>query len=195
MRIIVGLGNPGRKYELTKHNVGFEVVALLHSDIHAGKFRRQDFSLVSEGRLGTEDLLLVKPQTFMNSSGMAVAALVSRYDVPLEDLCVIYDDINLDLGVLRIRRKGSSGGHKGVQSIINSLGDNSFPRLRIGIGQPPGRIDAIDYVLREFSNKDREQIEPMEHMAVDALKIMILEGVDSVMNRFNVRQSDESVGL
>ena len=164
-------------------------------EIKAGEFRRQDFALVAEGRLGTEDLLLVKPQTFMNSSGVAVAALMSRYDVPLAALCVIYDDINLDLGLLRIRRKGSAGGHKGVQSIVDSLGDNSFPRLRIGIGQPPGRMDAIDYVLSEFSDKEREQIEPMEYMAVDALKIMILEGTDPAMNRFNVRQSDESVGL
>ena len=191
MKIIVGLGNPGRKYKLTKHNVGFEVVDLFRHEIQAGRSRRRDSSLVSMGRLGTEELALAKPQTFMNSSGTAVAALLSRYDVPLENLYVVYDDLNLDLGVLRIRRKGSAGGHKGVKSIIDSLGDHSFPRLRIGIGQPPGRMDAMDYVLSKFSDKEREQIDPMEYMAVDALKMMILQGVDPAMNRFNVRQKTE----
>lgn len=190
MRIIVGLGNPGSKYEFTRHNVGFEVIDLFCREIGAGEFGRRDFSLVTEGRLGTEDLVLAKPQTFMNDSGAAVASLMSRYDVSLADLYVIYDDLNLDLGILRIRRKGSAGGHKGVQSIIDSLGGHSFARLRIGIGQPPERMDAIDYVLSEFSDKEREQIAQMEYMAVDALKIMILEGAESAMNKFNTRQKD-----
>ena len=185
MKLIVGLGNPGKKYEFTKHNVGFEIIDLLHNEICAGKSRRQDLSLVANGQLEEEKLILAKPQTFMNSSGVAVAALMSKYDIPLENLCVIYDDLDLDLGVLRIRRKGSAGGHKGMKSIIASLGSELFPRLRIGIGQPSGRMDAIDYVLSKFSNKQREQLEHVEHMAVDALKTMILDGAESAMNRFN----------
>lgn len=185
MKLIVGLGNPGKKYEFTKHNVGFEIIDLLHDEISAGKSGRQNLSLVSKGLLEAEKLILAKPQTFMNSSGAAVASLMSEYNVSLEDLCVIYDDLDLDLGVLRIRSKGSAGGHKGMKSIIGSLGSQLFPRLRIGIGQPPGRMDAIDYVLRKFSKKQREQLEHVEHMAVDAVKTMILDGAESAMNRFN----------
>ncbi len=193
MKLIVGLGNPGRKFELTRHNVGFEIIDLFHREICAGKPKRQNLSLVAEGRLENADLILAKPQTFMNSSGVAVAALMSEYDVQLEDLCVVYDDLDLDLGILRIRRKGSAGGHKGMKSIIGSLGSQSFSRLRIGIGQPPGRMDAIDYVLSKFSDKDREQIEHVEHIAVDALKAMILDSTDSAMNKFNVRQVDGAI--
>jgi PTH1 family peptidyl-tRNA hydrolase len=200
LKLIVGLGNPGRKYELTRHNVGFEIIDLFCREVCASvgagleRARRQDFALVVKGRLGTEgrqtgmSVLLAKPQTFMNSSGVAVASLVSKYGVLLEDLYVIYDDLNLDLGVLRIRRSGSAGGHKGLKSIIDSLGSQSFPRLRVGIGQPPQRTEAIDYVLSRFSTQEREQIEQMEQMAVEALRVMILDGIDSAMNKFNVRQ-------
>ncbi len=188
MKLIVGLGNPGKKYELTRHNVGFEIIDLFCQEIRVGKMRRQDFSLIAEGRLGTEELILAKPQTFMNSSGIAVSSLVSKYSTPLDDLYVVYDDIDLDLGILRIRRKGSAGGHKGMKSIINSLGTQSFPRMRIGIGQPPQEMDSIDYVLSRFSDQEREQIHQVERLAIEALKIMILDGIDSAMNEFNVRQ-------
>ena len=113
---------------------------------------------------------------------------MSRYGVSLDDLCVIYDDLNLDLGILRIRRKGSTGGHKGLKSIIDSLGSQSFPRLRVGIGQSPEGVKAIAHVLSRFSTEEREQIDQTEQMAVDALKIIISDGIDSAMNRFNVRQ-------
>ncbi len=188
MKLIVGLGNPGKKYELTRHNVGFEIIDLLRGEIRAGKAKRQDFSLVIKGRLVGEDLILAKPQTSMNLSGMAVALLMSRYGVSLDDLCVIYDDLNLDLGILRIRRKGSTGGHKGLKSIIDSLGSQSFPRLRVGIGQSPEGVNAIAHVLSRFSTEEQEQIDQTKHMAVDALKIIISDGIDSAMNRFNVRQ-------
>lgn len=193
MKLIVGLGNPGKKYELTRHNVGFEIVDLLNREVRGGKFRRHNFSLVAVTSLEDERLILAKPQTFMNSSGVAVASLVSEYDVALEDLFVIYDDLNLDMGFLRIRSKGSAGGHKGIKSIISSLETQSFSRLRVGIGQPPEQMDVMDYVLGRFSDKDREEIERMEYMALDALKVMILDGIEPAMNRFNARQRDESV--
>jgi len=189
LKLIVGLGNPRRKYELTRHNVGFEVIDLFHREVHAGAIKLQSLSLVAEGRLDTVDIILAKPQTFMNSSGKAVASLVSSYSIPLEDLYVIYDDLNLDLGILRIRRGGSAGGHKGVKSIIDSLGSQSFPRLRIGIGQPSQQMDVMDYVLGRFSVQEREQIEQTEQMAVEALKVMILDGIDSAMNGFNIRRN------
>jgi len=207
MKLIVGLGNPGEKYELTRHNAGFEVIDLFRREICAksNPWHHESSSLISEARLETqalekleqrvlgasaprEDLILAKPQTFMNSSGTAVSALASKYNVPMEDLYVIYDDIDLELGLLRIRRGGSAGGHKGVRSIIESLGSHSFPRLRIGIGQPPPEMDAIDYVLSRFSDQEREQIQQVEQIAVEALKTMILEGIDSAMNKFNARQ-------
>ena len=188
MKLIVGLGNPGKKYELTRQNVGFEIIEMFCREIRAGKMRRQDFSLMVEGRLGMEELILAKPQTFMNSSGIAVSSLVSKYRVPLDDLYVVYDDIDLDLGILRIRRKGSAGGHKGMKSIIDSLGNQSFPRMRIGIGQPPEEMDSIDYVLSRFSDQERDQIDQVEKLAIEALKVMILDGIDPAMNEFNVRQ-------
>jgi PTH1 family peptidyl-tRNA hydrolase len=191
LKLIVGLGNPGKKYELTRHNVGFEVIDLFCNEIQAGKARRENLSLVAEGRLGTEELILAKPQTFMNSSGLAVSSLVSKYGFQLDDIYVVYDDLNLDLGILRIRRKGSAGGHKGVKSIINSLGSQLFPRLRIGIGYLDQRTEAIDYVLGKFSYAERQQIEQTELMAVDALKLMICDGIESAMNNFNVRQEIE----
>jgi len=191
LKLIVGLGNPGRKYELTRHNVGFEVIDLLCDEIRAGRTKRQNFSLVAEGRLETEHLILAKPQTFMNSSGVAVSSLVSKYGVQLDDLYVIYDDLNLDMGILRIRRRGSAGGHKGVKSIISSLGSQLFPRLRIGIGQMDRGTEAIDYVLSKFSHDEREQIDQTEYMAVDALKVMIRDGIDPAMNKYNVRQEIE----
>ena len=191
MKLIVGLGNPGKKYELTRHNVGFEVIDLLCNEIRAGKTKRQNFSLVTEGRLETEHLILAKPQTFMNSSGVAVSSLVSKYGVQLDDIYVVYDDLNLDLGVLRIRRRGSAGGHRGVKSIISSLGSQLFPRLRIGIGQMDRGTEAIDHVLSKFSHDEREQIDQTEYMAVDALKVMIRDGIDPAMNKYNVRQEIE----
>jgi len=189
LKLIVGLGNPDKKYKLTRHNVGFEIIDLFCREIRAGKMRRQDFSLAAAGSLGPEELILAKPQTFMNSSGIAVSSLVSKYSVPLDDLYVVYDDIDLDLGILRIRRKGSAGGHKGMKSIINSLGSQSFPRMRIGIGQPPQEMDSIDYVLSRFSDQEREQIDQVEKLAIEAMKVMILDGIDPAMNEFNVRQT------
>ena len=189
MKLIVGLGNPSNKYEYTRHNVGFDVIDLFRHELQLGKnFRKEHHSLVIEGQLESNRLLLAKPQTFMNSSGIAVQALVLDYEIPLEDIIVIYDDLNLEFGFLRVRRSGSAGGHKGVKSIIESLGNQSFPRIRIGIGQPSQDTEVIDYVLSRFTSNEREEIEKAEQSAVEALKIMILEGVEPAMNKFNTRQ-------
>jgi PTH1 family peptidyl-tRNA hydrolase len=189
LKLIVGLGNPSNKYEYTRHNVGFDVIDLFRYELQLGKnFRKEHHSLVIEGQLESNRLLLAKPQTFMNSSGIAVQDLALDYEIPLEDIIVIYDDLNLEFGFLRIRRSGSAGGHKGVKSIIESLGSQSFPRIRIGIGQPSQDTEVIDYVLSRFTSKEREEIEKAEQSAVEALKIMILEGVEPAMNKFNTRQ-------
>lgn len=191
MKLIVGLGNPGKKYELTRHNVGFEIIDLFRREIGAGKAKSVDFALITEGQLNGERIILAKPQTFMNSSGMAVSLLISRFSISLEDLWVIYDDIDLEFGMIRIRRSGSGGGHKGLRSIINHIKSQSFPRLRVGIGQPPRGMDAIDHVLSKFSSQEREEMDQAEQTAVEALRVMILDGMDSAMNRFNVRQKSE----
>lgn len=193
MKLIVGLGNPGKKYELTRHNVGFEVIDLFCNEIGAGRARRQNLSLVMQGQLGTEDLILAKPQTFMNSSGVAISSLVSAYGIQLDNLYVVYDDLDLDLGILRIRRKGSAGGHRGMKSIISSLGTQFFPRLRIGIGQLDRGTEAIDYVLGRFTHRERQQVQQTEYMAADALRVMICGGINSAMNKFNVRQEIEEI--
>lgn len=189
MKLIVGLGNPGEKYKLSRHNVGFDVIDLFrHEVVLRSSERYQDFSLITEALLDREELILAKPQTFMNSSGKAVSALAQHYNIPIEDIFVIYDDLNLELGLLRIRRNGSAGGHKGVQSIIDYLGSQNFPRLRIGIGQPPQDMEVIDYVLGDFTPEERDVIEKTKLMATEALKMIILQGLEPVMNKFNSRQ-------
>ncbi len=191
MKLIVGLGNPTPKYEYTRHNVGFDIVDLFCHEIGLKPdFREEYHSLILNGQLGSQEIILAKPQTFMNSSGTAVNAIVSNYNIPLEDIIVIYDDLNLELGLIRIRRGGSAGGHKGVKSIIESLGSEAFPRIRIGIGQPPKGIEAIDFVLSRFSSEEREVIDKTEKLAVDAIKVIISEGIESAMNKFNSRQKE-----
>lgn len=189
MKLIVGLGNPGEKYKLSRHNVGFDVIDLFRREVTIKSTERNRFfSLITEAQLEHEELILAKPQTYMNSSGKAVSALALNYNIPVEHIYVIYDDLNLELGLLRIRRSGSAGGHKGVQSIIDSLESQNFPRLRIGIGQPPQDVDAIDYVLGDFTPEERNIIEKTEIMASEALKMILLQGIEPVMNKFNSRQ-------
>ena len=192
LKLIVGLGNPSEKYEQTRHNVGFDVVDLFCHELGVQpNFRRDFHSLVLEGHLESQKVILAKPQTYMNLSGTAVHAIVSYYDIPLEDIIVIYDDLNLELGLIRVRRGGSAGGHKGVKSIIESLGSEAFPRIRIGIGQPPQNMEIIDFVLSRFTKEEREEIEKVEQIAIEAIKVMIFEGIDNAMNKFNVRQKDK----
>ena len=192
MKLIVGLGNPTPKYEQTRHNVGFDVIDLFCHEIGVKpNFREEYHSLILNGQLESQEIILAKPQTFMNSSGTAVSAIVSNYNIQLEDMIVIYDDLNLELGLIRIRRSGSAGGHKGVKSIIESLGSEAFPRIRIGIGQPPQGTEAIDFVLSKFSPEEREVIDEAEKLAIEAIKVIIFEGIENAMNKFNSRQRDK----
>jgi PTH1 family peptidyl-tRNA hydrolase len=185
MKIIVGLGNPGFTYRRTRHNLGFMVVAALAR--HRGiRFRRGRFqSTQAEGRIGREHVLLVRPQTFMNRSGACVAALARHFDCPFEDLLVICDDVNLDIGKLRLRRSGSAGGHKGLQSVIDHLRSRQFPRLRLGVGQPPEGIDMMSYVLSPFRRSDRTTVKDLIPRAAQAAEAWVYYGLDEAMNRFN----------
>ncbi|HID65408.1 MAG TPA: aminoacyl-tRNA hydrolase, partial [Aquificaceae bacterium] len=151
IRLLVGLGNPGKEYEKTRHNVGFMVIDELVKSLRAKKPSEEALSLVYKIRIGGKEVFLAKPLTYMNNSGAAVYNLLEEYGLSPEQMIVIYDDLDLPLGTIRLRLKGSSGGHKGVESIIKYIGTQNFPRLRIGIGRPKKKEDVVKYVLSPFS--------------------------------------------
>lgn len=185
MKLIFGLGNPGRQYERTRHNLGFQVLDIL-ARRHNVVFGPHKFNaFAARLRLNCEDALLIKPMTYMNLSGDAVAPIVRFYKVPLEDVLVIYDDWDLPLGTLRMRPKGGPGSHRGMMSIINRLGTSHFPRLRIGIGRPPENMDPADYVLTRFNEDEEEIIAIAREYAADAVEIWIREGIERAMERAN----------
>ena len=189
VKLIVGLGNPGIRYAQTKHNVGFRVIDALYEKLCQRDTEPRPThtsicnSLVIETTWHNTAIILAKPMTYMNNSGAAVAALVRRFEIPLPELCVVYDDVHLDIGVLRIRRKGSDGGQKGMKSIIHHLGTTDFPRLRIGIGEPIGGL--VDYVLTEFSEDEEIEIAHTVDRAVDALETLVRDDILTTMNKFN----------
>ena len=185
MKLIVGLGNPGPRYENTKHNVGFWVIDELLRRTLATNMESLCQSLVVRADWHDLEVIFAKPMTYMNRSGEAVAALIHRFDASIEDICVVYDDIHLDCCMLRMRRKGSDGGHNGMRSIIHALDTQVFPRLRIGIGEPEENL--IDYVLSEFSQAQREEMDFVVQRAADALETFVTDGVQAAMSRFNRR--------
>jgi len=187
VKLIVGLGNPGIRYEDTKHNVGFRVIDTLQTQLSAGKLPRNLIckSLVMQATWHDLPIILAKPMTYMNNSGIAVAALIKQFEIPLSELCIIYDDIHLDLGVLRMRQKGSDGGQKGMKSIIHHLGTTAFPRLRIGIGEPIGNL--TDYVLTDFTEDEEIEIAHTIDRAVGALETFVKDDILTAMNQFNRR--------
>jgi peptidyl-tRNA hydrolase, PTH1 family len=183
--LIVGLGNPGRQYRDNRHNVGFAVVDRLGSHLDFSFSRVQFRSLVADVRHEGRRLLAAKPQTYMNESGQAVGALVRFFKIPVENLLVVYDDVDLPYGTLRLRPEGGSAGQKGVASIIERLGTKEFPRLRVGVGRPPGRMPAAAYVLQNFSKEEAELLPEILDRAVDASLTFVSEGLESAMNKFN----------
>lgn len=185
MKVLVGLGNPGKKYAGTRHNVGFDVIAELSRRHGASKPKSRFDAELSESGIGGEKVLLAAPQTFMNASGRAVRQLVDFFQLPISDLLVICDDINLPLGRLRIRKSGSAGGQKGLENVIQHLGAN-VPRLRIGVGQPPQHLDSADYVLDRFHKSELAAIDEATGRAADAVEMWVIDGIDQAMNRFNV---------
>ena len=185
MYLIAGLGNPTREYEKTRHNVGFSVIDVLADKYNIDVSDRKHKALCGRGVIEGEKVLLLKPQTFMNLSGESIREAVDYYKIDPEDIIVIYDDISLEPGQLRIRRKGSAGGHNGIKNIIAHLGTQEFPRIKVGVGDKPPRMDLADYVLSRFSKEDREKMEQAFKDAADAVEVMITEGADAAMNRFN----------
>ena len=183
--LIVGLGNPGAKYADNRHNVGFRCVECLARTHGLAFSRRQKRALVAMGTLRRRSVILAKPRTFMNKSGYPVASLVNFYRVPLERVLVVYDDLDLPLGTTRMRPSGGAGGHRGMRSVINQLGGQGFPRLRIGIGRPPGRMDPADYVLQDFAADEEPLVEEALEQAVAAIETWLAEGIDEAMSRYN----------
>ena len=185
MYIIAGLGNPTREYEKTRHNVGFEVIDVLADMLGTTVEEKKFKGLYGRGIIGGEKVLLLKPQTFMNLSGESVKAAAGFYKVDHEHIIIIYDDISLDVGQLRIRKKGSAGGHNGIKNIIAHLGTQEFSRIRVGVGDKPKKMDLADYVLSRFSKEDRVLMEDAFKDASKAVNVMITESVDAAMNQFN----------
>lgn len=185
MKIIAGLGNPGLQYAKTKHNVGFMLLDALAQHLGASPWKEAFTSLISEVRIDGEKIFLVKPQTYMNESGAAIGPMLTYYKVRLEDLIVVHDDMDIPAGMIRIRKKGGSGGHNGIKSIIAHVGGENFPRIRIGIGRPLSGWSVIDHVLAPFSSEDIPHIRTAIEMLLPAVSTMVTDGVDLAMNRYN----------
>lgn len=192
MYLIVGLGNPGARYARNRHNIGFQVVDLVAARHHLSFARGQGNVQLAQGAIGTHKVLLVKPQGYMNTSGEGVRAVLNFYKIEREHLIVVYDDLDLPFGRLRLRPEGSAGGQNGVRSIIHTLGSDLFARLRIGIGRPPGRMDPAAYVLQDFSPEQEKEMAFVRPEAADALEVWLHEGMLAAMNRFNAARSDSN---
>ena len=183
--LIVGLGNPGERYEKTRHNVGFWCIDRL-GERHSIKInRRSRLALTGEGRIGDEDVVLAKPRTFVNDSGTAVTSLMARYRASAADLLVVYDDMDLPAGKLRLRPDGGPGGHNGIKSIIGALGTQGFARLRVGVGRPGQGADQIEHVLGRAGAADQSLVDAAVDTAIEVIACYLSEGVETAMNRFN----------
>lgn len=186
MYVIAGLGNPGTKYVNTRHNIGFMVVDELAGKSGISVTEKKHKALVGKGIVSGEKVLLVKPQTFMNLSGESIREIIDYYKIEEKsELIVISDDISLGVGALRIRKKGSAGGHNGLKNIILHLGHDEFQRIRLGVGEKPSDYDLADYVLGHFQEEDRALIAESVKQAAKAVEVMIAEGADKAMNEFN----------
>jgi len=192
VKLIAGLGNPGRDYRWTRHNVGFLLVERLAEKNGIDLAKRGLKSIYGRGKIGRKDVILAKPQTFMNLSGEAVQRLLRFFKIPPEDLIVLHDDLDLPLGKIRIRLQGGAGGHKGIKSIIESLGVDVFVRFKVGIGRP-GKAgqDPADFVLEPLSGGEREEFKEMVNRNAGAVEILLLEGPQEAMNRFHKDGGDK----
>ena len=192
MYIIAGLGNPGKEYQNTRHNMGFKVIDRIAEKYSISVNRTKFKALIGEGRIGTEKVILVKPQTYMNLSGESIREVMNFYKPEMENLIVIYDDFDIPTGSLRIRKKGSAGSHNGMKSVIYQLKDDSFPRIRVGIGAPDDEDkiqerdkQVIKHVIGKVSTKEMETFQEAIDKAADSVVCMIEEGTDIAMNRYN----------
>ena len=186
MYIIVGLGNPTKEYENTRHNIGFDVIDKLADRFSITVLEKKHKALIGKGIINGQKVILAKPQTYMNLSGESVRELVDYYKIDNEtELIVIYDDISLDVGQLRIRKKGSAGGHNGIKSIIQHLGTDVFPRIKMGVGEKPKGYDLADYVLGHFKKEERVIMDESALVATKAVELMVIDEIGEAMNLYN----------
>jgi PTH1 family peptidyl-tRNA hydrolase len=188
--LIAGLGNPGKEHHKNRHNIGFMAVDRLAEENGIALSRVQSKAVLGSGHIAGKQVILAKPQMYMNRSGDSIGPLVQFYRIPLENVLVIYDELDLPFGALRLRAEGGSGGHNGMKSIINHLGQG-FPRLRLGIGRPPGRMEPADYVLRDFRGPEIEVADTLLDEATAAVETYLKEGIDLAMTRHNSVASDQ----
>lgn len=183
--LIVGLGNPGKDYKSTRHNVGFLLIDELAKQENQTFSRMEHKAMVAKFQLHGKRVILAKPRTFMNNSGQSIGGLARFYKVPLENILVAYDEVDLPLHTIRLKPSGGSAGHKGIKSAIQHLGSNEFARLRFGINRPPGRMKTPDYVLQDFSRQELEELPIIFDRCIKAIKLWMSEGIESAMNQYN----------
>jgi len=183
--LIIGLGNPGREYKDNRHNIGFMLIDRLAVRLNARGIKLQSKAIVTSALYEERKIILAKPQTYMNLSGQSVQGLLHFYKIPTENLIVAHDDLDIPFGTIRIRPGGGPGGQRGMASTIELLGTKDFPRLRIGIGRPPGRMDPSDYVLQDFSKEEQKLVSETLDRAADAALTFVTEGLNKSMNKFN----------
>jgi PTH1 family peptidyl-tRNA hydrolase len=188
MRIIIGLGNPTEKYQATRHNIGWDAITRIADDYNIALNQNKHKAICGTGYIEGEKVILAQPVTYMNLSGESVRQLVDYYKVSAQDIIVIYDDISLDVGRLRIRKKGSAGGHNGIKSIISHLGTDEFPRIKIGVGEKPKDWDLADYVLSRFKEDEEKIIREALKDSSDACRMIISDGMDAAMNKYNKKK-------
>lgn len=185
MKLIAGLGNPGRDYAGTRHNIGFGVVTRISDKYNIPLTSKEHKAVCGKGMVGGEKVILAQPQTFMNLSGESIRSIADYYKIDPEDIIIAFDDISLEVGQIRIRRKGSAGGHNGIKNIIAHLGTNEFPRVKVGVGAKPEGGDLVRHVLGRFSREDEKVIGEVLDRAVEAVEMIVSDGVDAAMNRYN----------
>lgn len=190
MYLIAGLGNPGKQYENTRHNVGYRVIALLAKDYHVEKLRQQKRGLTAMFTVAGKKILLCEPLTFMNLSGACIGPLARYYDIPDDHVIVVYDDIDLPLGDVRVRASGGPGTHNGMKSIVKALGTKDFPRVRLGIGPKHPKMDLADFVLSRFSKSEEKEIDAAAEQAAKAAVMIVTDGIDKAMNAVNTRKTE-----
>jgi PTH1 family peptidyl-tRNA hydrolase len=185
MYIIIGLGNPTREYQATRHNIGWDAITRISDDYNIPLDFKKHKAICGKGYIGGEKVVIAQPVTYMNLSGESVRELADFYKVSNEEIIIIYDDISLDVGQLRIRKKGSAGGHNGIKSIISHLGSDEFPRIKVGVGDKPKDWDLADYVLSRFQGEEQAAIREALKNASDACKTIITSGMEEAMNIYN----------
>lgn len=190
MYLIAGLGNPSKTYEGTRHNIGFTMIDAIGEKYDIDVTTKKHKAFVGRGIIDGMRVILAKPQTYMNLSGESVREIADFYKIEPENIIIIYDDISLDVGELRIRKKGSAGGHNGIKNIIAHLGTQEFPRIKVGIGNKPEGWDLADYVLSKYSKAEQEALEEAADGVIGAVKLMLMDDIEAAMNRYNAKKRD-----